>query len=102
MKKSLLILLAGLLFSLFSCKKTYTCNCNTSYTYKGSSGSYFTIIIPANKTPYSQKMNLKKANSACKHEQFAIQTNFTSAITDNGKYPLTTGESIVASCAITL
>lgn len=45
-------------------------------------------------------MKEKKAKAACQHEQTAIQTNFTNGITESGKYPLVSGESIVSTCAI--
>jgi hypothetical protein len=46
-------------------------------------------------------MKQKQAYAACKHEQTAIQTNFTNGITESGKFPLVTGESIVSNCVIT-
>lgn len=100
MKINLLLLLCPLLLSISSCKKTYTCNCSTSYTYKSSNGGYSNIIIPANGASYSEKMTEKKAKVACQHEQTAIQTNFTNGITGNGQSSLVSGESIVTSCAI--
>jgi hypothetical protein len=101
MKINLLLLLCPLLLSITSCKKTYTCTCNTDYTFKNTNGSYTSVVIPANGPAYTEKMKEKKAKAACQHEQTAIQTNFTNGITESGKYPLVTGESIVTKCAIT-
>lgn len=101
MKINLLLLLCPLLLSITSCKKTYTCNCNTTYTFKNTNGSFSSVVIPANGTAYNEKMKQKQAYAACKHEQTGIQTNFTNGITDNGRYPLVSGESIVSNCVIT-
>lgn len=96
MNKTLLLLL-GIIISLCSCKKTYTCTCSTSYTFKNSGSGYTNIIIPGSKTAYSQKMSKKQATEACRHEQTAIQTNFS-----NGVSPLASGESVDTSCSINL
>jgi hypothetical protein len=104
MKKLILLFLAGtLILSISSCKKTYTCSCSTTYTFKNSNNNgYTTIIIPAEKKAYSRKMSEKKAKVACTHEGVAIQTNFENGITGNGYYSLDGGESIFTNCAITL
>lgn len=100
--KKIIFPLFGIIVFLSSCKKTYTCTCNTSFTFKNSGGGYTNIIVPGSKTAYSQKMSKKQAVEACRHEQTAIQTNFTNGITGNGSSPLLTGESVDTSCGINL
>ncbi|MBA2613117.1 MAG: hypothetical protein H0U95_14200 [Bacteroidetes bacterium] len=103
MIKSLLLFYAFVIsFSFSSCKKNYTCDCNTNSTLKTSNGDFVSIISPGSKTPYTEKMSKKQAIEACKHEQTSIQTNFTNGITGNGNSSLVAGESIVTSCNIIL
>jgi hypothetical protein len=85
---------------LCSCKKNYTCNCTTELKFKTNSGSYDTRYFPAKKEPYSSKMSKKQAESSCEHQRTAIETNFTSAYTDAGQFPLLPGESIRTNCLI--
>src|SRR5688572_18757150 len=86
---------------LFSCKKTFTCECNTTVTYYSTrENRFFTIVIPGNKDPYGKKMTIKKAKSACEHEQVAVETNFKNWLTNNGAYTLRPGESVETSCGI--
>lgn len=95
------ILCAILCFLLFSCKKIYTCECNTTVTYYSSQDSrFYTIVIPGNKDPYNRKMSIKSAKSACEHEQVAVETNFTNWLKNNGRYTLMPGESVKTSCGI--
>ncbi|MBL7933767.1 MAG: hypothetical protein JNL60_17825 [Bacteroidia bacterium] len=90
-----------LTLSLCSCKKNYTCECNTTVTYYSSPDSrFYTIVIPGNKNRYSEKMSIKNAKSACEHEQVAVQTNFTNWLTNNGRYTLRAGESVQTSCGL--
>ncbi len=91
-----------LLFSLASCKKKYTCSCNTNATLKASNGGYVSQVMPGSKTQYTEKMTQKQAKEACKHEEDAIQSDFTNGWTGNGQSPLLAGESIVTSCSIIL
>lgn len=100
MKLNLILILSPILISFASCKKNYTCNCNTSYTFQNTSGGFTNIIIPANGTSYNEKMTEKKAKAACMHEQASIRTDFTNGITGNGQYSLVLGESVVTSCSI--
>lgn len=103
MKKFILFFLAGTLaISLVSCKKKYTCTCNTNYTFKNSGGGLTTIIIPAKNETYSQKMTEKQARAACRHEATTIESNFQNGITGSGYYSLQDGESIDTSCGLTL
>jgi hypothetical protein len=96
MKFYVWIFLTGSVLS--SCKKIYTCECNTTVTlYSNTDKQFYTSVLPASKTPYSEKMREKQAMAACQHEQIATETNFTNAMTDNGRYPLGAGESISTS-----
>ena len=96
--KFLLLFITLCVFS--ACRKKYTCECYTTYTYLSQSNGFFTLVIPGSKTAYNEKMREKIAKSACQHEQTAIQTNFKNAITDEGRDPLKSGESISTSCDI--
>ncbi len=87
---------------LTSCKKSYTCSCSTSWTYKSSSGNYNTQTFAGDKSAYGSKLTKKQAKNACEHERVATETNFTNVITDNGYYPLVAGESVNTSCSILL
>jgi hypothetical protein len=98
MKASLFLL--PLLFFFGACKKKYTCECNTTYTFLTNNNTFYTIVIPGNKSPYSVKMSEKQALAACEHEQTATQTNFTNAVTDDGNHPFQKGESVSTSCGI--
>jgi len=98
MKKKLL-LLSGFLY-LTSCKKIYTCECNTTYTRLQNDKTFVTEIFPGSANPYSEKMKKQQAESACKHEEVATQTNFKNAVTSGGFYPLKSGESISTSCSL--
>jgi hypothetical protein len=100
MKHILLPALFALAFS--ACKKTYTCDCSTVYTYKSQSGDFITLTIPGDKSPYSQKMTKKQAIEACNHEQESTQSDFTNGITNSGQKPLGSGESIQTNCSIIL
>lgn len=97
--KNKLLLGVGI-FCLASCKKIYTCECNTTVTYLTTSGSYHTEIIPGSKAAYTQKMTETQAKSACAHEVAAVQTDFGNGLTGNGNYVLQSGESISTDCAL--
>ncbi len=97
------LLLAGLVMLLLSsCKKIYTCECTTNYTYKSSSGSLFTVAYPGETMEYSEKMKEKQAKAACAHEVPTIESDFTKFITDNGRVPMESGEKVVTDCSIKL
>ena len=83
-----------------SCKKVYTCECNTTFTQKLSNGNFITEVIPGNKTPYSEKLSNSQAEAACEHEEVATETSFTNTMTDNGNQLLDPGESISTSCIV--
>jgi len=86
---------------LFSCKKIYTCECNTTVTYYSTDDNrFYTIVIPGNKDPYGKKMSIKNAKSACEHEQVAVESDFKNWLTNNGSYTLRPGESVQTSCGI--
>jgi len=90
-----------LLFSLclFSCKKTYTCDCKSTWVFKStSSGNYYTYIYPGDKTAYSEKLSKKQAIAACEHQENTIESDLISGITESGKYPLKGGESVETEC----
>ena len=95
-----IFLLPALLMLVCSCKKKYTCACETAYTYKNTSGSYSTTTFPGSNSSYSEKLSKKQATAACNHEGTAIQTNFTNAMTNEGHEPLGKGESIITTCNI--
>ncbi|WP_317899280.1 hypothetical protein [Aurantibacillus circumpalustris] len=88
------------LFCLCSCKKIYTCECNTTFTQRLKSGNFITEVIPGSKTPYTEKLTSSQAEAACEHEEVATQTNFTNTMTNNGSFPLYPGESISTSCLV--
>jgi hypothetical protein len=97
------LLSAFFVMTLMSCKKKYTCDCSTAYTYKSqNTGDYLTLTIPGDKNAYSQKMTKKQATDACKNQQDAVQSDFTNGITNNGQQPLGPGESIQTTCSIIL
>jgi hypothetical protein len=100
MKSKLLsIAIIGLL--LPSCKKIYTCECNTTVTYYSYSNKrFYTEVLPGSKTPYDKKLSNKQAKAACQHEETATQTNFTNWLTNNGAYSLIPGESVTTSCGL--
>jgi hypothetical protein len=101
MKYILLPALFALAFS--SCKKSYTCDCSTVYTYKShNTGDFVTLTIPGDKNAYGQKMTKNQAVEACKHEQESTQSDFTNGITGSGQTPLEPGESIQTNCSIIL
>jgi len=85
---------------LTSCKKIYTCECNTTYTYLQVDNTYKTEVYPGSNTAYSEKMKKKQAESACAHEQNAIETNFTNGVTSEGTVPFKKGESVSTSCEL--
>jgi hypothetical protein len=92
------LLLASILY-LTACKKTYTCECNTTYTFRNNGGGLHTITVPGNSEPYSEKMKEKQAKTACEHEEVAIQTDFSNAVTNNSGQ-MQPGESIKTSCGL--
>ncbi len=100
MKKITCLLLPLLVFTFISCKKSYVCQCNTSWTYKTNSNNYNTSVFSGDKTPYSAKLTKKQAKSACENQQASTETSFTNVITDNNNYPFSQGESVKTDCAL--
>ena len=87
---------------LVSCKKTYTCECYTTFTYQqrgAITGQNYTQIIPGNKEAYTQKMTEKQAKAACSHEAKAVETDFANNVSNNGTFPLANG-SPTTSCGL--
>ena len=73
MKNSHLFLISIVVIAIISCKKTYTCDCetNTVISFMGSGDSIYT---KSKTVPYSEKMTENQAKSACDHEAAAIKT----------------------------
>jgi len=73
MKNSHLFLISIVVIAIISCKKTYTCDCetNTVISFMGSGDSTYT---KSKTVPYSEKMTENQAKSACDHEAAAIKT----------------------------
>lgn len=92
------LLLASLLY-FASCKKTYTCECNTTHVYTDNNGKRVTEVLPGDNSSYSQKMTKSQAESACQHEQTAVQTDLTNGVTGNGSGN-TNSQTIAASCSL--
>ena len=60
MKKTLLICILGISAGLYSCKKSYSCECTSTITFNG--------LPPYTSTstePISQKATMKQAKSIC-------------------------------------
>ena len=97
--KTLFCLLFLALFC--SCKKSYTCECNTTITYYSTSNNqFYTVVEPGNKVAYDQKLSNKQAKAACQHEENSVQTNFLNWFTYNSQYTLKVGESVSTSCGL--
>ncbi len=101
-KRIFLSVVVSLLF--FSCRKTYTCECYTTFVllFTNSQGAsyYGSGVIPGSKTPYTEKLSEKQARAACRHEEAATEESFTKVITNNGSSPLGYGESVKTSCGL--
>ena len=100
MRLKLILLLFGVL--LFSCKKSYTCDCKSTWVIKSSNGNFYTYIFPGEAAPYNEKLTKKQAKAACAHQQVTTESDLNNNITDNGKYPLESGESIKTECNLIL
>lgn len=96
-----LLLLFPFILLGFGCKKSYQCNCTTTVVMKFSSGSTDTRIFPNTPEAYSEKLTKKQAEASCEHQEQAVLSSFTNAWTNNGMFPLESGESIVTECVIT-
>lgn len=83
-----------------SCKKSYTCDCTTAFTYQTSPGTYDTKVYSSKKDKLSEKFTKKQAAAVCLHEKEAIETNLINGYTDNGKVPLKAGESVTTNCSL--
>lgn len=95
-----LLILPLVLFAM-SCKKNYQCTCTTTFVMKFSSGATDTRIFPNEVEAYSEKLSKKQAEAACSHQQQAVQSSITNAVTNNGLFPLQAGESLVTECVLT-
>jgi hypothetical protein len=94
MKKIIFLLVITACFS--SCKKTYTCNCVTTFTYPGTSYPDDTY----SSTPdisYTQNMSKRKATAACEHEGKNINQTYTNMRTGNGQTNSSAGISTKCS-----
>ena len=79
MKNSHLFLISIVVIAIISCKKTYTCDCETD-TVISFMGSGDSIYSKSKTVPYSEKMTEKQAQSACDHEASSIKTTEENAI----------------------
>ena len=68
--KTKIFLSAVVLLLGTSCKKLYTCSCNTTSTSPNASGS---LVIHTKVVQYNVKMTKTQATSACKHEQASVK-----------------------------
>ena len=79
MKNSHLFLISIVVIAIISCKKTYTCDCETD-TVISFMGSGDSIYSKSKTVPYSEKMTAAQAKSACDHEASSIKTTEENAI----------------------
>ena len=70
----------ALVMSVTSCKKTYTCECETTSNYAGGSPD----VNKSTVKEYSAKMSEKQAQAACDHEAETIKSTFVNSFTENG------------------
>ena len=99
MKKVLFILL--IISILTSCKKKYTCDCNTIVKSSYNTSNSYSITLSADKQQYSEKMKKKQAESACEHQRNAIETNFKNNYKGTNSYQIVSGDVVVTTCSIT-
>ena len=64
MKKTILLTIIAIAATFTSCKKSYSCECTSSFTETGY-GTYSETTIDA----YSEKMKEKQAIAACKETE---------------------------------
>lgn len=83
-----------------SCKKSYVCECTTSYTFLLTNGGTATNKFDADEKAYDKKLTKSKAETACIHQRNQIEASFTEAITNNGANPLQKGEKVSTECSI--
>ncbi len=79
MKNSHLFLISIVVIAIISCKKTYTCDCETN-TVISFMGSVDSVYSKSKIVPYSEKMTETQAKSACDHEAESIKTTEENAI----------------------
>ncbi len=79
MKNSHLFLISIVVLAIISCKKTYTCDCETD-TVISFMGPRDSIYTKSKTVPYSEKMTAAQAQSACDHEAASIKTTEENAI----------------------
>jgi hypothetical protein len=92
MKKVLLSVLVLASISTFtSCKKSYSCECKTTYT--DGNGDVITLTQTS---PLSEKMKEKQASASCKESQ--TQMSYVNA--DLNTDPTGPYEDIATTCAI--
>ncbi|MBP6755759.1 MAG: hypothetical protein KA210_06400 [Bacteroidia bacterium] len=92
MKKVLLSVLVLASVSMFtSCKKSYSCECKTTYT--DGNGDVITLTQTS---PLSEKMKEKQASASCKESQ--TQMSYVNA--DLNTDPTGPYEDIATTCAI--
>ena len=96
MKKIFLLLVLAATFS--SCKKTYTCDCTTTFNYL-SSGSYPSTTYESNSVAYTNQMTKRKATAACEHEGKNINSTYVNIKTNNSPGSLS-GVSIATECKL--
>jgi hypothetical protein len=99
MKKVIIPALAIAMLSLASCKKAYTCACTSTWSYTIGSTSY-TDTYDDDAAVYSKKMSKKTAQAACDAEKASVEKTFQNAITENGQYPMDSGESLSTTCTL--
>ena len=93
MKK--LIAIIFIVVTLLSCKKQYTCSCNTTFYDQGAQ-----TIFNAKQIPISKKLTKKQAQSVCDHEANNLDTLWYNYATNYGNSPLISGEKFYSSCAL--
>lgn len=86
---------------LSSCKKNYTCLCNTEIIFESSTTGLTAKNFSAGLEAFDEKLSKKQAKAACNHMEGVVQTNVTNWYTVNGKYDLEPWESITTNCELT-
>ena len=77
----------------FSCKKNYTCDCTTTWTYSGG-----TEVNKNSSKEYSSKLTKKQAEATCDHEAESLESTIQNINTTNGSSPAM--GSVMAECEL--
>ncbi len=97
MKKIFFLIVVASVLS--SCKKTYVCDCVTTFSYPGSANYPSTTYESTSGIAYTKQMTKRKATAACEHEGKNINSTYTNIKTNNGQTSLV-GTSITTECKL--